>query len=71
MAENTRMAKYKRNLVLVVVSSTLIAILGTLAVLFWAGWLNLPQANRQATVHGMGSQVMPFDLGQTTRTFSK
>ena len=69
MAENTGMTKYKRNLVLVAISSVIIAILGTLTVLFWAGWLNLPQANRQATVHDMGSQVMPFDLGQTTHIF--
>ena len=69
MNENTRMAKYKRNLVLVALSSVLIAVLGTLGVLVWAGWLNLPQANRQATVHDMGSQVMPFDLGQTTHIF--
>ncbi len=54
---------------LVALSSALIAILGTIGVLFWVGWLNLPQANRQATVHNMGSQVMPFDLGQTTHIF--
>jgi len=44
-------------------------VLGTLGVLSWAGWLNIPQSNRQATVHDMGSQVMPFDLGETTHIF--
>lgn len=63
------MNNYKRNLVLVAISSVLIAILGTLATLFWAGWLNLPQPNRQAMLHDMGSQVMPFDLGKTTHIF--
>ncbi len=69
MTENTHTTNDKRRLVLVAISSVLIAILGTLAVLFWAGWLTLPEANRQATVHDMGSQVMPFDLGQTTHIF--
>lgn len=70
MAENILSTnRYRRNLVLVAISSALIAILGTLAVLFWAGWLNLPQANRQVMVHDMGSQVMPFDLGETTHIF--
>lgn len=70
MTENTLIAnRHKRNLVLAAISSALIAVLGTLGVLFWAGWLNLPTANRQAMVHDMGSQVMPFDLGRTTHIF--
>lgn len=70
MDENTLITKrYKRNLVLVALTSALVAILATIAALFWAGWLNLPQANPQDTVHDMGSQVMPFDLSQTTHIF--
>ena len=69
MTEDTRVVDYRQNLLLVAGSSILFAILGTVGVLFWAGWLNLPQANRQGTVHNMGSQVMPFDLGQTTHIF--
>lgn len=69
MIESRLMDNYKRNLVLVALSSVLIAVLGTLGVLFWAGWLNLPQPNRQAMVHDMGSQVMPFDLGKTKHIF--
>jgi len=54
---------------LVAIGSILLATLGTLGVLFGAGWLTLPEDNRQATVHDMGAQVMPFDLGQTTHIF--
>ena len=38
MNGNTNMINYKRNLLLVAGSSALLAILGTLGVLFWAGW---------------------------------
>ncbi|GAB4577417.1 MAG: hypothetical protein Fur0022_01480 [Anaerolineales bacterium] len=69
MTENTYTTNNKKRLALVASTSALLAILGTFGMLFWAGWLNLPQANRQATVHDMGSQVMPFDLGQTTHIF--
>jgi hypothetical protein len=69
MIEDTRMINYRRNLLLVATSSVLISILGTIGVLFWAGWIALPQANRQVMVHNMGSQVMPFDLSQTTHIF--
>lgn len=69
MIEDTRVTNYRRSLLLVAGSSALFAILGTIGVLFWAGWLNLPPANRQAMVHDMGSQVMPFDLSQTTHIF--
>jgi len=69
MTETTRVTYYKRNLVLVAVGSVLLAVLGTLGVLSWAGWLAIPQTDRQATVHGMGSQVMPFDLSETQHVF--
>jgi len=59
----------KQNTFLIVMGSAFLAILGTLGVLAMAGWLSLPQSNRQAAVHDMGSQVMPFDLGQTTHIF--
>jgi len=69
MIDNTRTTNFKRSYLLIASSSALLAILGTLGVLFWAGWLTLPQANSQTTVHDMSSQVMPFDLGQTTHIF--
>ncbi len=69
MLANTRKTNNKQNLLLIVISSVLLAILGTLGVLSWAGWLVLPRANRQPAVHDMGAQVMPFDLGQTTHIF--
>jgi len=69
MAENTDAINYRRNLFLAAGSSVLFAILGTIGVLFWAGWLDLPQADRQSMVHNMGSQVMPFDLSQATHIF--
>ena len=69
MTENMQVNNHRRNLLLVVSSSILITFLGTIGVLFWAGWLNLPIVNRQVMVHDMGSQVMPFDLSQTTHVF--
>jgi hypothetical protein len=69
MTGNTRVTNYKRSLLLVASSSVLLAILGTLGVLFWAGWLTPPPANQQAMVHHMSGQVMPFDLSQTTHIF--
>jgi hypothetical protein len=69
MTEETRMVDSRRNLLLVVGSSILFAVLGTIGILFWAGWLNVPQANHQAMIHDMSSQVMPFDLSQTTHIF--
>ena len=68
MIVNTRATNYKRY-ILLSVSSALLAVLGTLGVLFWAGWLVPAQANRQVTVHDIGNQVMPFDLSQTTHVF--
>lgn len=69
MTVNTRVTHYRRSLLLVASSSVLLAVLGTLGVLSWAGWLTLPRANPQALVHEMGQQVMPFDLSQTTHIF--
>ena len=69
MTENAGVTNYKRNLLLVATSSILLSILGTIGVLFWAGWLINPQANRQDMVHDMGSNVMPFDLSQTAHIF--
>ena len=69
MIDTTRATNFKRSYLLIASSSALLAALGTLGVLFGAGWLTLPQTNSQATVHDMGSQVMPFDLGQTTHIF--
>ena len=66
MTEDTRVADSKRNLLLVATGCVLLSVLGTIGVLFWAGWLNVPQANHQAMIHDMSSQVMPFDLSQTT-----
>jgi len=69
MAGNARVTNYKRSLLLVASSSVLLAILGTLGVFFWAGWLSPPLANQQAMVHDMGYQVMPFDLNETMHIF--
>ncbi len=69
MTEDTRVTNYKRNILLVAGGSILITILGTIGLLFWAGWLTLPDVNRQTMVHDMGSHVMPFDLSQSTHIF--
>lgn len=69
MTESTPVINYKQSLLLVASSSVLLAVLGTLGVLFWAGWLTPSPANQQAMVHDMGPQVMPFDLSQTTHIF--
>lgn len=69
MNGNTDMTNYKRNFLLVAGSSVLLAVIGTLGVLSWAGWLTPPQASPQIMVHDMGDQVMPFDLNQTTHIF--
>ncbi|GIK41118.1 MAG: hypothetical protein BroJett011_49510 [Chloroflexota bacterium] len=63
------MTNSKRNLLLVASGSILLAVLGTLGLLFGAGWLTPPSMNQQAMVHNMGHQVMPFDLSQTTHIF--
>ena len=69
MVKGNTPTEYKPTLVLVAIISILLSILGTLASLSWAGWLTPPQADRQAMVHDMGSEVMPFSLGLTTHIF--
>jgi hypothetical protein len=69
MTDNPGTKDFKRNYLLIASSSALLAVVGTLGALFGAGWLTLPQANSQTTVHDMGSQVMPFDLGKTKHIF--
>jgi len=50
-------------------TSAILAILATIGILFWAGWLTMPPSNHQAMIHNMGQGVMPFDLSQTTHVF--
>ena len=69
MNDHTNVINYKRNLILVAVSSTLLAILGTLGILFWMGRLNSPESSQQAMVHDMSAHVMPFELGKTKHIF--
>jgi hypothetical protein len=69
MTEYTRVTDNKRSIFLVAGGSVLLAILGTLGVLFWIGWLRPPQLNREAMVHKMGHHVMPFDLSKTMHIF--
>jgi len=69
MNGKTDVINYKRNLLMVAGISVLLTVLGTLGVLFGAGWLQLPTASQQTMVHDMGNQVMPFDLGKTTHIF--
>jgi hypothetical protein len=69
MSENTNAVNYKKNILIVASGSIFLAVLATLGVLSLAGWVNLPQTNRQESVHDMGSEVMPFDLSQTTHIF--
>jgi hypothetical protein len=69
MTENTHVTNNKRSVFLVAGGSVLLAVLGTLGVLFWIGWLRPPQPNREAAVHEMGHHVMPFDLNKTMHIF--
>lgn len=69
MIDKTRTSHFKWRYWLIASSSALLAVLATLGMLLWAGWLTKPQANSQTAVHDMGSQVMPFDLGETTHIF--
>jgi len=70
MTESTSVLNHKRNLWLVAAGSILFSVIGTIGVLFWAGWLVLPQVDRQEMIHDAGSHVMPFELEQTTHIFS-
>src|SRR5690349_6055437 len=59
----------RRPLVLIVLGTALLAVLATLGVLYGAGLLPPALLTRQAMVHTMGSQVMPFELDKTTHVF--
>lgn len=71
MNENITRMHYRPSPWLVAAASALMAVLATLGVLSWAGWLTptMTMASRQTMVHDMGAQVMPFDLTQTTHIF--
>ena len=69
MTESTSVLNHKRSLWLVAAGSILFSVIGTIGVLFWAGWLVMPQADRQEMIHDAGSHVMPFELEQTTHIF--
>ncbi len=59
----------KRNIVLTAIITAGVSVLITLVVLNETGRLAGPEENRQESVHEMGSNVMPFDLGETTHIF--
>jgi len=59
----------RKNLLLVSIISVLTGSLLTVGLLVAAGWIVLPQGDRQTVVHDMGAQVMPFNLGDTTHIF--
>ena len=68
--ENTRTPmRLSRRSLIAAVSSMLVTVLATVGVFYAAGWLTFVQPNRQAMIHDMGSQVMPFDLTKTTHVF--
>lgn len=69
MTKNQQTNQSTGNFLLAAIGIALAAILGTISLLLWAGWLTLPQGHRQDMVHDMGSQVMPFNLGATTHIF--
>lgn len=71
MNESITVKKHKRNLWLVLLAGLFLGILATAGILAGVGWLQPPMSttNRQTMVHDMGSQVMPFSLGQTTHIF--
>ena len=69
MTEQQQTNKYKRNLFIVALSSALVTSLVIVGLLVAAGWVALPEDDRQTEVHDMSSQVMPFNLGDTTHIF--
>ena len=69
MTEQQQITKYQPNLFIVSLISVLVTFLVTAGLLGSAGWIALPQDDRQTMVHDMGSQVMPFNLGDTTHIF--
>jgi hypothetical protein len=54
---------------LIAFGSAFLAVLATLGVLYTAGLFTPATPTRQAIVHAIGSQVMPFDLDKTTHIF--
>ena len=69
MNESSTKTCSKRTLLVVAASTSILSLSLGLAVVYLAGWLTPPTANRQASLHDMGQMVMPFDLGQTTHVF--
>jgi hypothetical protein len=59
----------RRPVMLIALASALLAVLATLGALYAAGLFTRTAPTRQASVHAMGSQVMPFDLNKTTHIF--
>src|SRR5689334_12372907 len=66
---NAPISPTRRPLVLIVLGTALLAGLATISVLYAAGLLTPALLTRQALVHTMGSQMMPFDLDKTTHVF--
>ena len=58
-----------RTLLIVAAATSLLILIFALVVLNWLGWLTPLTINRQSSVHDMGQEVMPFDLGETTHVF--
>ena len=58
-----------RTLLIVAAATSLLILVFALVVLNWLGWLTPLTINRQSSVHDMGQEVMPFDLGETTHVF--
>jgi hypothetical protein len=58
-----------RSLIVAMTLSAIVTILATVGVLYAAGWHMVARPSRQAQVHAVGSEVMPFDLNKTTHIF--
>src|SRR5215204_747847 len=58
-----------RSLIVAITLSAVVAILATVGALYSAGWLAVARPARQAQVHAVDSEVMPFDLNKTTHIF--
>ena len=57
-----------RQMMLAAVAGVVLGIVATYATTRWLSTSALP-SDRQSTVHEMGQEVMPFNLGQTTHIF--
>ena len=66
---DTSIGSHRRPILPIVLGTALVEVLATLAVLHEAGLFTPAQISRQAQVHTMGGQVMPFDLDKTTHIF--